>query len=149
MEETDKTDKEQKPWLFKKGQSGNPNGRPKGSISIKDKIRKRLEENPEEFEALCDFYLKDKKMRELLWKMIDGLPKQSVELGLEETISEVKIEIVKNKENEEQANNKISQEESSPQKLSKEQSRSNQSEEGKNDGGQEPSQKVGSQEDIK
>lgn len=28
---TDSTDKELKPWQFKSGQSGNPNGRPKGS----------------------------------------------------------------------------------------------------------------------
>jgi len=28
---TDSTDAQQKPWLFKPGQSGNPTGRPKGS----------------------------------------------------------------------------------------------------------------------
>jgi hypothetical protein len=28
---TDNTDPQQKPWLFKPGQSGNPDGRPKGS----------------------------------------------------------------------------------------------------------------------
>jgi hypothetical protein len=28
---TDNTDEQQKPWLFKPGQSGNPSGRPKGS----------------------------------------------------------------------------------------------------------------------
>jgi Family of unknown function (DUF5681) len=28
---TDNTDEQQKPWLFKPGQSGNPAGRPKGS----------------------------------------------------------------------------------------------------------------------
>ena len=76
---TDKTEEKQKDWLFKKGQSGNPNGRPKGSVSIKDRIRQRLQENPDEFENLVEFYLKDKKMRDLLWKMLEGLPKQQTE----------------------------------------------------------------------
>ena len=35
---TDSTDAQQKPWLFKPGQSGNPTGRPKGS-------RNKLAEN--------------------------------------------------------------------------------------------------------
>jgi Family of unknown function (DUF5681) len=35
---TDNTDRQQKPWLFKPGQSGNPAGRPKGS-------RNKLAEN--------------------------------------------------------------------------------------------------------
>ena len=83
---------------FKKGVSGNPAGRPKGSISIKDEIRRHLKKHPEEFKKLCQFYLQDKKMRELLWKMIDGLPRQSIELGVDEKIGEVKIEIIKSKE---------------------------------------------------
>lgn len=45
-EETDKTENKQndKPWLFKKGQSGNPNGRPKGTFSLKTYAKKYLEE---------------------------------------------------------------------------------------------------------
>lgn len=60
------------------GYEGGP-GRPVGSLSIKNYIKKHLEENPGEFEKLCKYYMKDIKMRDLLWKMIDGLPKQSVE----------------------------------------------------------------------
>jgi hypothetical protein len=65
---------------FKPGQSGNPNGRPKGSISIKTKIKQRLEAHPEKLEELVDYYLNELKMRDLLWKMIDGIPKQQVEI---------------------------------------------------------------------
>jgi len=61
---------------------GDPNinrkGRPKGP-SIKGWIQEYLKENPEKFEELCKYYLKDIKMRDLLWKMLDGLPKQSLE----------------------------------------------------------------------
>ena len=55
-------------------------GRPKGSFSIKDAIRQRLQDNPEEFEELIGFYLKDRKMRDLLWRMIDGNPMQSTDI---------------------------------------------------------------------
>jgi hypothetical protein len=80
MEETVKTVQEQKPWLFKKGQSGNPAGRPKESISIKDKIRQMLRDNPDEFEELCKYYMKDKRMRDLLWRMLEGQPPQSTDI---------------------------------------------------------------------
>lgn len=41
MEETDNSSNTDKPWLFKKGQSGNPGGRPKGK-SLKDYTREML-----------------------------------------------------------------------------------------------------------
>lgn len=81
MEESEITEEKQndKPYLFKKGQSGNPAGRPKGSLSITTAIRRFLEDNPDKFEELMQDYLEDKKHRELLWKMIDGMPKQQVD----------------------------------------------------------------------
>ena len=79
---------------FKEGNPGG--GRPKGSISIKDRIRQFLQNNPDQFEELCQFYLKDRKMRDLLWKMLEGLPKQSTEisgeLGLPFSIKIIKDE---------------------------------------------------------
>jgi hypothetical protein len=78
---TEKTvEKQSKPWQFKKGQSGNPNGRPKGSLSITAKLREFLDNNPERFDELVMEYLSDKKHRDLLWRMFDGNPKNQTDI---------------------------------------------------------------------
>ena len=64
---------------FKKGVSGNPNGRPKGSISIKDRVRQYLENNPEDMEAYVKHFVE--KNRELSWQMLEGRPQQDVTSG--------------------------------------------------------------------
>jgi hypothetical protein len=80
MEEADKTEeKQRKDYLFKPGQSGNPKGRPKGSISIKDKVRQYLEGHPEEVEAIVEHFVKTN--RELMWQMLEGRPAQDVTSG--------------------------------------------------------------------
>ena len=61
--------------------TANPKGRPKNAFSIKDAIRQRLQNNPEEFEELVTYYLKDRKMRDLLWKMLEGNPPQNVDVS--------------------------------------------------------------------
>jgi len=71
---SDKTDEKQKDWLFKKGQSGNPQGRPKGKFSIKTRIIQRLEDNPEQVEEMIDYLIKNQPA--LVWQMIDGKPPQ-------------------------------------------------------------------------
>ena len=63
-----------RPWMYKKGQSGNPNGRPHG-ISLKEYARKKFrtmtDEEREEF-----FNGMDKKT---LWEMAEGKPEAKVE----------------------------------------------------------------------
>lgn len=66
------------PHLFKKGQSGNPKGKPKGSISIKARILQRLKKNPDELKEIVEYFIKHN--RELMWQMLEGRPKQQVDL---------------------------------------------------------------------
>lgn len=86
------TDKKQsKDWLFKKGQSGNPNGRPVGSVSIVEGIkRKLLEIEPENKKTYLELFLSKlfrKAIRDgdvaLIRDMInrvDGMPKQHTDI---------------------------------------------------------------------
>ena len=91
---SDKTEKIQKKtrgappeFLFKKGQSGNPAGRPPGSISITTEIKKKLNEIPEGqkktyLELLINRILKlgvvdgNEQMIKQIWAYIDGMPKE-------------------------------------------------------------------------
>ena len=58
---------------------GNP-GKPKGALSFKARIRQIFKDEPEIFEQLARDYIKDPKYRELLWKMLEGQPRQSHEV---------------------------------------------------------------------
>lgn len=92
MSDTENTDKEQKPWLFKKGESGNPDGRPKGSgISITTEIKRKLEEVPEGqkktyLQLLISRIMKDAiqdgdgQMISKIWAYVDGMPKESKDI---------------------------------------------------------------------
>lgn len=61
---------------FIKGQAPKSPGRPKGSISIKDAVRKHLEEHPEDFKEYVEHFIK--KNRELSWQMLEGRPQQDI-----------------------------------------------------------------------
>lgn len=65
---------------FKSGEewTGNANGRPKGSISLKDKVRNFLEEHPEEVEEIVKHFVKSN--RELMWQMLEGRPASSTDI---------------------------------------------------------------------
>lgn len=75
MNNSQEQNENSKPWLYKKGQSGNPGGRPKGSKSLKTYIKERFERmSDEEKEEFLDGLPKD-----VIWKMGEGNPKQDTD----------------------------------------------------------------------
>jgi hypothetical protein len=81
---TNKHPSDDKPWLFKPGQSGNPMGRPPGR-SLKDRAKAYLAGLTDE-EAVEYFAGMDKK---IVWEMAEGKAKQDVGLSGNLTISQV------------------------------------------------------------
>lgn len=78
MEETENSDEKQidKPWLFKKGQSGNPKGKPKGTFSLKTYAKKYLQEmtDDEKIEFM------EGLPKEVIWKMAEGNPENKSDI---------------------------------------------------------------------
>ena len=75
--ESDNQKENSKPWLWKKGQSGNILGRPKGK-TMKEWAREYLERMTDEE--------RDEFMtgipKEIIWKMSEGNPKQDTSIAL-------------------------------------------------------------------
>ncbi len=85
MEESDKhVPKQLKPYLWKKGISGNPNGRPPGK-TLKEFAREYLQSLPDDEKV---DYLASLPT-DIVWKMAEGLPKADVEVTGNLTISNV------------------------------------------------------------
>lgn len=78
MEEDEKTANQSKssdrPWLFQPGKSGNPSGKPKGTVSLKTFARKYIQSlsDKEKLEFMKGL------PKELIWKMSEGNPKQDI-----------------------------------------------------------------------
>lgn len=75
---------------FNPGISGNPSGRPKGSVSIRDSVRQELVKVPEgEKETYLELLVKqiltkaikgDSQTLRLIWEQLEGRAKQSTEI---------------------------------------------------------------------
>jgi len=63
---------------FPKGVSGNPAGKPPGTISIMSKIKQIWAENPEQFEKWVKDAMEDKMLRRELIQQVDGKPVQPI-----------------------------------------------------------------------
>lgn len=93
---------------FTKGYSGNPKGKPKGSLSITARIKEELKKRPKGqkisyLEALVKTILqkalieKDKEMIKTIWQFVDGLPKQHIDMDNDDqNIDEIRVVIVTN-----------------------------------------------------
>lgn len=65
-----------RPWLFKPGQSGNPGGRPKGSKSLKTFVQEMIRDMSDE-EKLEYLGGLDKKV---IWEMGEGKPESKSDI---------------------------------------------------------------------
>lgn len=76
------------PYQFKKGQSGNPNGRPPGK-SLKERAKAMLNAMTEEEEQI---FLEgiDKKT---IWEMAEGKPKQDLDVQGEITSKIMRLDV--------------------------------------------------------
>ncbi len=78
---------ELKPFMFKKGQSGNPNGRPPGK-SLKERAKAMLNAmTPEEEQEFLEGI--DKKT---IWEMAEGKAKQDLDITAELTSKIISID---------------------------------------------------------
>ena len=76
MDEETQEQTNNRPWLYKKGQSGNPGGRPKGSKSMKTWVKERLETMTDDERE--DFLVG--LNRETIWKLAEGNPATNADI---------------------------------------------------------------------
>lgn len=79
------TNRDDKPWLFKPGQSGNPKGRPPGGHSITEAVKALMDNQPEVRDAMVKQIVAmalngDISTIRTLWAYMDGMPRQQTDI---------------------------------------------------------------------
>ena len=69
-----------KEFQFKKGQISNPRGKPKGCVSPISRVKQIFKNNPATFKKFILEYIKDPSNRKHIVEMIDGKPKEAIDL---------------------------------------------------------------------
>jgi len=87
--ENSKVPKQLRKYVFKKGVSGNPEGRPKGAISMKEYAKRYLERMPEEDRVE---FLNSLDHR-IIWEMGEGKAKQDLDIQGEMVSKIIKLDI--------------------------------------------------------
>ena len=92
---------------FVKGVSGNPKGRPEGSLSLVSILKKKLNEiAPNSRKTWAELFVDkmffaaisdkgDAQLMKDIVNRIDGMPKQNIGIGVDDTIEKIEVEIVK------------------------------------------------------
>ena len=96
--------KQKKDTKFKKGQSGNPKGRPKESFSLLTILKRELQQIPPELKGkerkmYADMLVKkqlykaiiegDEQSIKLIWNYVEGVPKGNLEIEMPEITKEL------------------------------------------------------------
>lgn len=84
------------PHRFQPGQSGNPSGRPKGSVSLQEKLRKYLNEHPEKADQIIENWVQQaaapafgfQHLKEAL-ERVDGKVSEKLQVDAEVTVKRV------------------------------------------------------------
>lgn len=76
---------------FKKGESGNPNGRPLGVISVVTRMREKFRDNPELLDDFLERYMKNPQNEKHITEMLDGKPFARGEMKLDLPTSLIEI----------------------------------------------------------
>ena len=68
--------------VFQKGVSGNPKGKPKGAISIKQQIKQYYQVHPEELHKRIARLATEAKYDQMWLSYVDGLPMQKTDVTI-------------------------------------------------------------------